>query len=394
MQEKTLLLKVEDMKLLPQTHDFFDTRVSKAVPLFILCVIVLFAAFFFWAGCAKMDDVVKADAVLRPTENISDLKCLANGEVAWKGYVQNQKVKKGDFLLSVDCSSEQLELVNIESQLVRYEKELKNDRILLECMKTESDSEEEIADGRNMIADSQLRAKIDSYFAEYNRKVLQVQEMRVKYESEKDMPSSLRLPKRIEEARNQLEQTEFTFENWKNAQFTQVSNAIHLGEDKVQNLKLRKNVLERSIKNANLYAPIDGTVDEVLALNVGDYVVGGSDVLRIIPAENQKLKAEIVLDASKIARVKTGQEVKLRFPGLPPSSFGQLKGKVSLIPADITVNSNKPVFIVEAEIPEPFLFASSGERVNLRSGLAAEARIVISRDSVIKMILRKLDFVH
>ena len=86
--------------------------------------------------------------------------------------------------------------------------------------------------------------------------------------------------------------------------------------------------------------------------------------------------------------------MKLRFPGLPPSSFGQLKGKVSLIPADITVNSNKPVFIVEAEIPEPFLFASSGERVNLRSGLAAEARIVISRDSVIKMILRKLDFVH
>ena len=306
MQEKTLLLKVEDMKLLPQTHDFFDSRVSKAVPVFIFCVIVLFVIFFFWAGLAKMDDVVKADAVLRPTENISDLKCLANGEVAWKGYVQNQKVKKGDFLLSVDCSSEQLELVNIESQLVRYEKELKNDRILLECMKTESDSEEEIADGRNMIADSQLRAKIDSYFAEYNRKVLQVQEMRVKYESENDMPSSLRLPKRIEEARNQLEQTELAFANWKNEQLIQLSDSVHLGEEKVQSMKLRKTVLERSIKNANLYAPIDGTVDEVLALNVGDYVVGGSDVLRIIPAENQKLKAEIVLDASKIARVKTG----------------------------------------------------------------------------------------
>ncbi|MCR4579224.1 MAG: HlyD family secretion protein [Treponema sp.] len=392
MQEKSLLLKVEDMKLLPQTHDFFDTRVSKAVPAFIFCVIVLFVVFFFWAGLAKMDDVVKADAVLRPTENISELKCLANGEVSKKLYVQNQKVKKGDLLLSVDSSSEQLELINIEKQLERYEEDLQNDRLLLEFMNKKSN--DVLVNGARTDADSELRAKIDTYFSDFNRQSLQVQEMRAKYESECNMPDSMRLPKRIEEAKIQLEQTELTFENWKNAQFTQVSNSIHLGEDKVQNLKLRKNVLERSIKNANLYAPIDGTVDEVLALNVGDYVVGGSDVLRIIPAENQKLKAEIVLDASKIARVKPGQEVKLRFPGLPPSSFGQLKGKVSLIPADITVNSNKPVFIVEAEIPEPFLFASSGERVNLRSGLAAEARIVISRDSVIKMILRKLDFVH
>ena len=49
MKENNLLLKVEDMKLLPQTHDFFDTRVSNAIPMFILCVIILISGFFIWA---------------------------------------------------------------------------------------------------------------------------------------------------------------------------------------------------------------------------------------------------------------------------------------------------------------------------------------------------------
>ena len=392
MQEKTLLLKIEDMKLLPQTHVFFDTKVSKAVPVFIMCVIIIFVLFLFWTGLAEMDDVVKSDAVLRPMENISDLKCISNGEVSQKLYVQNQRVKKGDLLFSIDCSSEKLELMNVGNQLERYEHDLQNDRSLLEYINNVTDVRADKVCDRG--SDSQLRAKIDTYLADFNRQSLQVQEMRAKYEAESNMPSSMRLQKRIEETQNQLEQTELVFENWKNSQFIRITDSIYLEEEKIQSLKLRKTFLERTIKNSNLYAPIDGIVDEVLELNVGDYVIGGSDVLRIIPEGNQKLKAEIVLDASKIARVKTGQEVKFRFPGLPPSSYGQLRGTVSLIPADITVNSSKPVFIVEADIPEPFLFAANGEKVNLRSGLAAEARIVISRDSVMKMILRKLDFVH
>ena len=172
------------------------------------------------------------------------------------------------------------------------------------------------------------------------------------------------------------------------------SCSVKVNSEKIQNIKLRRTVLQRNIKNANLYAPIDGSIDEILALNMGDYVVGGTNILRIIPNENEHLKAEIILDASKIARLKNGQIVNLRFPGLPPSRFGQLQGTISLIPADITVSSNNPVFLVEADIPEPFLFANNGEKINLRSGLSAEARIIVSRDSVMKMILRKLDFVN
>ena len=208
------------------------------------------------------------------------------------------------------------------------------------------------------------------------------------------MPETLKLQQKMDELRNQLQQLEYGFTNWKNSQLIHTKELINSYEDSIQNMKLRCTVLERNIKNASLYSPIDGIVNEITALNVGDYVIGGSEILRVIPSENERLKAEIVLDASRIARIKKGQIVKLRFPGLPPSKFGQLKGIVSLIPADITINSSNPVFVVEAEIPETCLYANSGEKINLRAGLSAEARIIIANDSVMNMILRKLDFIN
>lgn len=379
------LIKIEDLKLLPQTHDFFDTRVSKSIPVFIITVIIMCAAFLIWASLARMDDVVKANAVLRPTENISELKCLVNGEISLKNYTQNQNVKKGDLLLSVDYTSEQLELETIENQLIRYESELSDYQNLLEFIQNNTSPQD---------PSEHLKNKIKSYVSEYNKIDLQVKDIQNKYAAENSMPESMRLPQKITELKNQLEQAEFSFSNWKNNQLLQINENINSYDEKIQTLKLRRTTLKRNIKNANLYASIDGSIDEILAMNVGDYVVGGTNILRIIPNENEHLKAEIVLDASKIARLKTGQIVKLRFPGLPPSSFGQLRGTISLIPADITVSSNNPVFLVEADIPEPFLFANNGEKINLRSGLSAEARIIISRDSVMKMILRKLDFVN
>ena len=384
MQNKDFII-IEDLKLLPQTHDFFDTRVSKSIPVFIITVIIMCATFLIWASFARMDDVVKANAVLRPIENISELKCLVNGEISIKNYTQNQRVKKGDLLLSVDYSSEQLELETIENQLIRYENELLDYRTLLDFIQNNISPQNPT---------EYLKNKIETYLSEYNKLDLQVRDIQNKYDAENSMPETMRLPKKITELKNQLEQALFSFSNWKNNQILQINENINSYDEKIQSLKLRCTVLQRNIKNANLYATIDGSIDEILVLNIGDYVVSGTNILRIIPNENENLKAEIILDAPKVARIKTGQTVKLRFPGLPPSSFGQLQGRISLIPADITINSNNPVFLVEADIPEPFLFANNGEKINLRSGLGAEARIIISRDSVMKMLLRKLDFVN
>lgn len=379
---KQSFIKVENIKLLPETHDFFDVKISNAIKIFLYSILFLLTGLIVWTVLAKMDDVVKATAILRPIENISEMNCLYGGEILVKNYSQNQKVKKGDLLLATDCTAETNELSTLKKQIAKYEQELNDYQKLSLAIKD------------NIEYEMYISAQADSYFTEYKKLKLQVNELETKYDNEIKMPLSLRTQQKIDECKSQLDQAKLALLTWKNNKQINLEDTISSYEEKIQSINLRIATLERSIKNANLYAPIDGIIDEKISLNIGDYVIGGANILRIIPSENEKLKAEIVVDASKVARVKLNQEVKLRFPGLPPSSFGQLKGKINLIPADITVESNTPVFIVEADLPESFLMSSKGDKVSLRSGLSAEARIIISKDSVFKMILRKLDFIN
>jgi hypothetical protein len=104
---------------------------------------------------------------------------------------------------------------------------------------------------------------------------------------------------------------------------------------------------------------------------------------------------ELYVYPAYIARIKTGQKATLRFPGLPPSKFGKIEAEISLLPPDFTQQSDSgPVFIVEALVKTPWLTSSGGERIYLRPGIGAIGRIIVSQDTVMRMILKKLDFIN
>ena len=68
--------------------------------------------------------------------------------------------------------------------------------------------------------------------------------------------------------------------------------------------------------------------------------------------------------------------------------------KISIVPPDVTYLNNQPVFIAEAEISDPYLYAKNGQTAKLIPGITAEGRIITDRSTVMHMILRKLDFLH
>jgi multidrug resistance efflux pump len=383
---KTENLHLEPLELLPQTHDFFDTQISRAVPIFIGCVFMLFTSFIIWASFAKMDDIVKAQAVLRPVDTISSIRCPVSGEVTEKLYHQNMSVKQGDLLLRTDDTSNRTELDNSRKLLSATKSQIQEDTGVLHTIES----------GINSSTDKNSREWIKSqaYLAEYSRQQNEIQQLQKDLEQQQNMPAALRVQQKVDECTAKVEQAQLSVTVWKNNQIVQVKNDVNTLTQQIQSLSSRIAVLERNCKDSSLYAPISGRVDEQQQLNAGDYVLAGSDLLRIIPDSGEKLKAEIIVDAAHIARIKNGQQAKLRFPGLPPSSFGQVSSVITEIPADMTVVSNTPVFEVDADVPEPYLTSKSGERIQLRPGVSAEARIIISRDTVIKMILRKLDFLN
>ena len=83
----------------------------------------------------------------------------------------------------------------------------------------------------------------------------------------------------------------------------------------------------------------------------------------------------------------------MKFPGLPPSRYGQAETLVDVVPPDATLSqAGGLAFVVEAPLPEPWLESRGGRRASLIPGITAEARIVTDRTTVMRMVLRRLDF--
>jgi adhesin transport system membrane fusion protein len=380
-------MRIQQLTELTTSRQFFETRTSRSIPIFIGILICIFIGFFIWASFARIDDVVKAQAIIRPVGTVSSLRCLVSGEVEKKLYTQDMYVSAGDVLLQVDIRSERIELENS----IVYKKQLENE------LKETTDLLATIEQSNNIVRDvydhSWVRSAV--YMSEYEQRQKQISQATIKLERERAMPDTMKASQKILDYETELQQLLLSFDTWRNTQIIQTSESIKTLQQNRQTFERRIAELERSIKNATLTAPISGRIDELQKINIGDYIMTGEELVRIIPElSGSGLKTEMIIDASFIPRVKIGQTVHLRFPGLPPSEFGQLDSFVSMIPADMSLVNNVPVFLVEAEIPDPSLKTSSGEKIYLRPGIGAEARIVVRRDTVFRMILRKLDFLN
>lgn len=61
---------------------------------------------------------------------------------------------------------------------------------------------------------------------------------------------------------------------------------------------------------------------------------------------------------------------------------------------DVDFSTGTPIFIAEAPIPKDFLVSSDGQIAKLIPGITAEAKISTEKTTVMKMLLRKLDFIN
>lgn len=386
MSEKNImyLRTFEDMK---KTSVFFMLKPVNAVYYFIVTVCILLLVILCWAFFAPMDDVVKAGVMLRPGSAVSSIRCVTSGELYIKNYVNDDKVNQGDLLFSLDTTALETEL---ESYKLKQGKNTDDYFIYQILFSTIQKGKIE-----NVEKNSEAYLKSNSYLLEKSRYEKILEDARVRYIREKNAPEGLRVQQTINDLENQYIQTKLSYETWLNNQIIQTKDMLSSLESEKNNIQTRISEIERTIKNSKIYAPVSGRISETSKLNLGDYVLAGEEILKIVPADEESLKADIYVDPLYVARVKVGDSVRIKFPGLAPSRYGMVETKVSLVPPDVTLTkTGDTVFIVEAEIESPYLYTKQGQCARLLPGITAEARIITDKSTVLQMVLRKLDFIH
>ncbi len=370
-----------------QSYHFFMHRPNKSFYLFIFIVVAIICAAFIWSLIAKMDDIVKADVLLRPATSISVVKTMSGGEILKKNYSHNDYINEGDLLLQLDITADNLELINSHTTMERIENQIEIYNTLLITIQSGKNAAENILDETYIYS--------EKYILEFISQSIQIDELRIKLEREKSLPEMIHVKQDLEIMSREIEQAELQHSIWKNNQIIETTNNLKNLMQNKENLERRISDLERNIRYATIRAPISGRINENRRLNIGDNIIPGEEIITITPDDNTELKAELHIEPAYIAKVKIDQKVVLRFPGLPPSKYGKLETEISLIPADYVMSADgKPIFIVEAGIPKPWLESSKGEKIFLRAGISAIGRVIVDHDTVLMMILKKLDFIN
>ncbi len=378
------LKSFDDMK---RTSAFFILKPVNSIYYFILTICLSIIAVIIWALIAPMDDVVKAQVLLRPSEAVSSVRCVTSGELLLKNFDNDDFVEKGSLLFSLDTSATKTELESSKTLQIKNSGDLFVYKTLLQTINSGIMA--------NVEKETDAFYKSNAFLLEKSRYEKVLEDARIKYERERDAPPALRVPQTIVDLENQYTQTKLSYETWLNSQSLQTGEKISSLESEKKSIESRISELERAIKNSTIYAPISGRISESIKYNIGDYVLAGEEVIKIVPQNDESLRADIYIDPSNVARVKVGNPVKIKFPGLAPSQYGMVETQVSVIPPDVTVTqTGQAFFIVEAIIENPCLHTKHGSTARLLPGISAEGRIVIDRSTVMHMMLRKLDFMN
>lgn len=167
---------------------------------------------------------------------------------------------------------------------------------------------------------------------------------------------------------------------------TEITLQIKSGQANIAVIDKEIAALSLSMKNAEVTAPIDGTVNMYSDLNESDLVQIGQTIATLVPDANGAFKLITYIAEKDIQDIQAGQLVKLRFSALPYQEYGEFSGTVKSISTDTRNSEEGSYYLAEVSIDNTMGY-------ELVSGMECEVRAVTNQRKIIYWLLEKLNFI-
>ena len=180
---------------------------------------------------------------------------------------------------------------------------------------------------------------------------------------------------------------QLAMENAKLEMLTYISDTIKSNEANIISIEKQIADINFNIKNAEVTAPIDGTVNMYTDLSRSDLVQSGQTIATVVPDTDGAYKLTMYLSSADISETEVGQNVRLRFAAYPYQEYGEFSGTVKSISTDVRSSENgMSYYVAEVSIDDTL-------GLELVSGMECEARVVTKQRKIIYWLLEKLDFI-
>lgn len=349
---------------------------TKSISIYLLVVWILIGVLACFP-IIKVDISSQSRGIVRAKLDNVPLNTIVSGKITHVSLKNNQIIHEGDTLLVVTQENLNTQKA-LNDTLYNTSSLLLKDIILLLNGET------------NALKTSTAREDYYKFNAQQNELQRKVSQALTNYNRYKALFDKQVIAKAEYEAYTfELKAAQQALSSFIRQQKTQWENQKRDLEERLTNLESTLENIQIEAENYVLTAPISGTLENVVGLQVGSFVNASQVIASISP--NTNLIVENTVAPTDIGLLKIGQDVKFQFDAFNYNQWGMIDGKVIEIDKNITIQDNVAFFKVRCSLNAKQLQLKNGYATNISKGMTLTTRYFITRRSLYDLLFDKVD---
>ncbi|VVN42386.1 Type I secretion system membrane fusion protein PrsE [Pseudomonas fluorescens] len=384
-----------------------------------------------WAGFAVLEEVTTGEGKAIPSSKVQVIQNLEGGIVSDIFVREGQVVDKGDTLLRLDDtrfmssrSESEVDRLTLTAQVERLAAEAEGRSLTLPAEVTSSapqvaadeqalyESRQRRLASEQRTLNEQLRQKTQE-LAEFRSKQEQFRSSLALVQQELDMSAPLvssgavspveilRLKRNAVELRGSMNANTLAIPRAE-AAISEIKSRVQESElafraDAARELNEKRNDLARisasriaiddRMSRTTVVSPVRGIVKTLKVNTIGGVVQPGSDLLEIVPLEDNLL-IEAKVRPQDVAFLHPGQKAMVKFSAYDYTLYGGLPARLELIGADtITDDKDNSFYLIQVRTDSNHL-GSDSRPLLIIPGMIATVDIITGEKSVLDYLLK------
>ena len=404
---------------------------SRAMSLTVWIAAALLLGALLWAGFAVLEEVTTGEGKAIPSSKVQVIQNLEGGIVSDIFVREGQVVDKGDTLLRLDDtrfmssrSESEVDRLTLTAQVERLAAEAEGRSLTLPAEVTSSapqvaadeqalyESRQRRLASEQRTLNEQLRQKTQE-LAEFRSKQEQFRSSLSLVQQELDMSAPLvssgavspveilRLKRNAVELRGSMNANTLAIPRAE-AAISEIKSRVQESElgfraDAARELNEKRNDLARisasriaiddRMSRTTVVSPVRGIVKTLKVNTIGGVVQPGSDLLEIVPLEDNLL-IEAKVRPQDVAFLHPGQKAMVKFSAYDYTLYGGLPARLELIGADtITDDKDNSFYLIQVRTDSNHL-GSDSRPLLIIPGMIATVDIITGEKSVLDYLLK------
>lgn len=393
-----------------------ETKKNKMGLLFLGLLLLIIVAAFSWTIFTSIQESVNGTGQIVPEGKLRQIMPPVSGIVSEVFVTENQHVKAGDLLVTLEPNAIEIEKMAVADQLALMHSEIsalhsalgdKNASVTgfskgwigasQENFQSQLDEvNKQIEAARHAYQQSvsvknsatallkskqQQLKKYEALYSEGGLSDKDVETYRQEVMGQEGLVGSLN--EQVQTKKADLETALLRPKTLKSKYQTELMNISADKQERLLLLNGRAAQTQLILKRHEVRAPVDGIVNELVIHGKGETVNINAGMMNIIP-DNMPLYAEVKIPNRDMSYIKIGQSVTLKVDALPYQRFGKLYGKVKAISPFTRQDKLGNIFFLVTITPDKTILEDEWhQKYPLRPGMTVSAEIRTRQKSII-----------